>query len=138
MPPKMVECVMCKEMVSKRQSWDLKALGSKKTGRVCKKHPQISEIVDEVRAEKLIQMDMDRADRTMRIISGVAFVQVMHSFFGMPLIVAYYQLEQRGFKPKMIEEVKAQVAEQGGPQMSEQQKLMAVIAAQDLHKRGVA
>ena len=137
MPPKMVKCQMCGQMVTKRKSWDLQALGSKKTGRVCKKHEQIREIVEEMRVERLMEMDMGRASRALHIMQGVAFVQIQHSFFGMPVFLAYEHLKRSGCTPDMIAEIKAQVAEQGGPQMSDEQQMMAVIAAADLRKRGL-
>jgi|GEM_PF-4653171 hypothetical protein len=138
MPPKMVKCVMCGDMVTKRQSWDLKALGSKKIGRVCKAHEQIRALVDEMHAERLMQMDMNQATHTLRIMSGIASVQAGYSLLGMPESLVYYRLKQAGYTPDMIAEIKEGVAKQGGPQMSQEQQMMAVMAAADLHRRGAA
>lgn len=134
MPPKMVQCAFCGDSVSKRQSLSLKELGAG-DGRACRKHPEVQEMIAALQEKRAMDEAMDAANRTMRILSGVSMIRVMHSFQGVPLHFLYQRLRQVGYTEDMIDEVRTEVDRQGGAQMSDGERFTTVISAVEWQKR---
>ncbi|MBT4849683.1 hypothetical protein HON36_02435 [Candidatus Parcubacteria bacterium] len=143
MPPKMYNCTLCGNEVSRRQSLSLKSLGGG-DGRACRDHDLVVQLLEQQRqaSEKQFRRAEEErvirdVSRTMRIMQGTALVRMMHSIHGTSPERIYAQMRFKGWPREDIEEVRQQVADQGGPQMSEDEIQEALFMAVHLTNKGL-
>lgn len=127
MPAKMVNCVLCNELVSKRSTLSLKELGYGE-GRACRTHKVVSDLVESKRVEEKETRQIERAERKIRIISHAAFVRAMHTIQGWPEEYIYGLIRAKGFSKDHIKQVREMVASLGGPLMRQEEVLASILA----------
>ena len=138
MPVKTVTCVICNQEVTKRSTLSLKELGAGQEGRACRAHPEVQELQTALEEKRQTQEALAKFKRQMQVMNGIQMVRVYHSLRRMPVELIYYRLEQNGYPRDVIEEIKAGVAKEGGPLMSETEIVDAIAMAAVLKQRGLA
>lgn len=127
MPAPTAECMICHQTVTKRSTLSLDFLGLG-DGRACRSHPE----VQQAQKAKAIQDEdnkrLDQAASSLRVMSAIAAVRVMRSFFNWPISVVLGRI-RGGLTIKEMDEVIQQITEHGA-QMSADEMLEAVIHAQ--------
>ncbi|MBI4414673.1 MAG: hypothetical protein HY566_00355 [Candidatus Kerfeldbacteria bacterium] len=132
MPIKTLVCIICGQQVTKKSTLDLSVLDKSKSGRGCRVHPEVKQLVvyaqllrqaEEIRAQKVAeeQMKWAQADRTMQVLTGIAAVRTLHTFNGLHPETVYAILRSRGYKEDVIAEIKKEVDRQGGPLMPKEE-----------------
>lgn len=128
---KVFTCVICNKQVSRRKSFDLQGLNGKE-GRACRDHPEVIEMVrkklDEAEMLKRIEEEMKKGERILRVIAASAYIRVTHTVHGVDPDIIYSNFRRSGMPDDMIEEVKAQVENSGGPLMSIDELLNSMAA----------
>jgi hypothetical protein len=134
MAVKMVECVLCGETVTKRNTLSMREIGGDR-GRACRSHPQVQELQKTAESERQSRKSLEDVSRRIRVMMGIAAVRMMHSIRGMPVEFVYSNLGQTHSKYEMTE-IRAGVEEQGGPLMTPDEVTTSVLSALEMRKRG--
>lgn len=116
MPAVMVRCVVCGQEVSKRSTLSLSELGGG-NGRACRAHELVRDLVESKERKTEEERVWAKGERAMRIVTGTALVRVLMTFHGVPPEVIYTRLKWNGYSSDVIEDIKKEVAEEGGPEM---------------------
>jgi len=124
MPIKTVECVICKEEVTKRKTLVYK------DGRACREHQEVQDAVLEQKLKEEQDIMWAKADQAMRRISAVSFIRCYHTFRGVPvmLLMSRVRKDDREWVADKIEEM-------GGPIMSGEETINAAFMASHIAKR---
>ena len=124
---KLFSCAICGKEVSRRKSVWLKILDGR-DGRACKDHPEIIKVFRDKFNAAQMQRDMEKLNKVLRVMAGIALVRVAYTLRGIPPEVIYFDLSRSGTPGDIISEIKKGVAEKGGPIMSESEVLDSMIA----------
>ena len=76
MPPKSVICAICREIVTKKQSLDLSALGLG-SGRACRKHEEVIEAVNSQRSAKANTANINDLQKKFRTAEYIDLLATM-------------------------------------------------------------
>lgn len=120
---KEVVCVICGKSVSRRKSL------AYKEGRACRDH---QEVVDATREAEFSSMNA-KASSKLRVISGAAMVDVLHSVRGVPMEVGMALLP-RDLTKEERREIRRGLNEHGG-MLSSDEATSSLLAYGELKKR---
>lgn len=137
MPAQMVQCIVCRKVVSKRSTLSLRELGGG-DGRACRIHQLVQDLVESQNQRRQEEKVAQEVDRAMKIMTGAALVRNLHTFSSVPPDFIYARLRSRGYSSDIIEGIKAEVDRQGGPVMSEDDVGKAAAMAMMFKKKDLA
>ena len=105
MPPKQVQCIVCGEMINKRQTL------AYENGRACRKHEEVIEAIEEMREKIKMEKQGIEAENKLAIISLVSMIRAFHTIRGIPMIVLYEHVKRT--HPDLLSDIKAEIAKRG-------------------------
>lgn len=130
----MVECVICKKEVSKRSTISLKKLGGG-DGRACKTHESVEKLLEDHERKNRDERAIERTKRTIMITNGAAYVRTMCTFRGFSPGEIYVHFREKCYSADIINEIREEVARQGGSEMSPSEILETFLMAEVLLKK---